>query len=80
MLALETRLETMAQQAPELVKSMEALRMAAIEVSREQGELEPVELLLLQMIGEEEDKVRAVARNLFTWQHLARKGSPQAIG
>ena len=45
MLALETRLETMAQQALELVKSMEALRMAAIEVSREQGELEPVELL-----------------------------------
>ena len=60
MLALETRLETMAQQALELVKSMEALRMAAIEVSREQGELEPVERLLLQMIGEEEDKVRGL--------------------
>jgi hypothetical protein len=30
MLALETRLETMAQQALELVKSMEAARMAAI--------------------------------------------------
>lgn len=77
MLALETRLETMAQQALELVKSMEALRMAAIEVSREQGELEPVELLLLQMISEEEDKVQAVARNLFTWQHLARKRKPR---
>ncbi|HAT3423564.1 MAG: hypothetical protein ACRCXB_16735 [Aeromonadaceae bacterium] len=77
MLALETRLETMAQQALELVKSMEALRMAAIEVSREQGELEPVELLLLQMIGEEEDKVQAVARNLLTWQHLARKRKPR---
>lgn len=77
MLALETRLETMAQQALELVKSMEALRMAAIEVSREQGELEPVELLLLQMIGEEEGKVQAVARNLFTWQHLARKRKPR---
>lgn len=77
MLALETRLETMAQQALELVKSMEALRMAAIEVSREQGELEPVELLLLQMIGEEEDKVQAVARNLFTCQHLARKRKPR---
>ena len=59
MLALETRLETMAQQALELVKkSMEALRMAAIEVSREQGELEPVELLLLQMIGEERTRCR----------------------
>ncbi|BBT81170.1 MULTISPECIES: hypothetical protein [Aeromonas] len=77
MLALETRLETMAQQALELVKSMEALRMAAIEVSREQGELEPVELLLLQMIGEEEDKVQAVARNLFTWQHSSRNRKPR---
>lgn len=77
MLALETRLETMAQQALELVKSMEALRMAAIEVSCEQGELEPVELLLLQMISEEEDKVQTVARNLFTWQHLA---SSEVIG
>ena len=77
MLALETRLETMAQQALELVKSMEALRMAAIEVSREQGELEPVEQLLLQMIGEEEGKVQAVARNLFTWQHLASKRKPR---
>ncbi|WP_438404806.1 hypothetical protein [Aeromonas hydrophila] len=77
MLALETRLETMAQQALELVKPMEALRMAAIEVSREQGELEPVELLLLQMIGEEEDKVQAVARNLFTWQNSSRNRKPR---
>ncbi|HDT5890716.1 hypothetical protein [Aeromonas dhakensis] len=77
MLALETRLETMAQQAMALVKSMEAARMAAIEVSREQDELEPVELLLIQMISEEEDKVRAVARNLFTWQDLGRKRKPR---
>ena len=77
MLALETRLESMAQQAMALVKSMEAARMAAIEVSHEQRELEPVEQLLLQMIGEEEDKVQAVARNLFTWQHLARKRKPR---
>lgn len=60
MLALETRLETMAQQALELVKSMEALRMAAIEVSREQGELEPVEWLLLRMIGEKEEAPQAI--------------------
>ncbi|MBW3808233.1 hypothetical protein GL273_20975 [Aeromonas jandaei] len=70
MLALETRLETMAQQALELVKSMEALRMAAIEVSREQGEIEPVERLLLHLLIEEEGAMRAVARNLATWQHL----------
>ena len=77
MLALETRLETMAQQALELVKAMEAARMAAIEVSHKQGDLEPVEQVLLQMISEEEDKVQAVARNLFTWQHLARKRKPR---
>ncbi len=70
MLALETRLETMAQQALELVKSMEAARMAANEARLAGAHIEPVERLLLHLLIEEEGAMRAVARNLATWQYL----------
>lgn len=73
MLELETRLETMAQQALELVKSMEAVRMAAIKARCEQGQIEPVERLLLHLLIEEEGAMRSVARNLATWQHLVSR-------
>ncbi|MGL5297785.1 MAG: hypothetical protein ACRC9W_04440 [Plesiomonas sp.] len=68
----------MAQQAIELLKSLEAVRMAAIEEMRSQGDLEPVERLLLKMLNEEEDKVQSVARNLLNLQQLSRKKKPRS--
>jgi len=72
MLELEIRLAEMAKQALELVKAMEGIRMVANEASLAEGNIEPVERLLLHLIIEEEEAMRAVARNLATWQHLTR--------
>ncbi|MFK0665195.1 hypothetical protein [Aeromonas salmonicida] len=78
MLELETRLADMAKQALELVKAMEGIRMVANEASLEEANIEPVERLLLHLLNEEEEAMRAVARNLATWQHLTRN-TPESV-
>ena len=75
---LETRLGDMAKQALKLLKTMEAVRMEANEARLAGTGVEPVERLLLHLIIEEEGAVRSVARNLATWQHLARN-QPESV-
>ena len=67
---MEERLADMATQALELVKTMEAVRMAANEATQAGKPIAPVDRLLLHLIIEEEAAMRSIARNLATWQHL----------
>ncbi|MGR1254930.1 hypothetical protein [Aeromonas veronii] len=75
MLELETQLAAMSLQAKELVKTMEAVRKAAIKVKSEETSPQPVERMLIHMLAEEEESMRVIARHLAALHYMVSSQS-----
>lgn len=72
---LETKLAAVTLQAKELVDAMETVRKDAIKVRNENSSLQPVELMLIHMLAEEEESMRVIARHLAALHYMVSSQS-----